>query len=173
MARETIFTEAPSRAMTGHDLQSKHKSILHLVTESTFLSNDQDFSLIRPFSPYPALNQGRKSIATVLYHLDRAQTPEEWERPVVGKRTLPQSESKLTSSFDLSWESGSLEAPRKPLCKQAKAMLQGKLLLRSDLPVAQPKVSKVKQERVGLYMNSHLMKSAMRQRGQNDAFKAI
>ena len=171
MARETIFTEAPSRARTGHDLQSKHKSILHLVTETTFLSNDQDFSLTRPFSPYPALNQGRKSIATVLYHWDRAHTPE--EQPLRAKRTLPQSESKLTSSFDLSWESGTAEAPRKPRCKQAEAMLQGKLQLRSDLPVAQPKVSKVKQERVGLYMNSHLMKSAMRQRGQNAVSKAV
>lgn len=167
MARETIFTGPQSRAITGNDLQPKHKSILHLVTERNFLSNDQDFSLTRPYSPYPAVNQGRKSIANVMYHLDRARTPDEWERPVSARKTLPQSESKLASSFDLSWDSSASTPTPKPLSKQAETMIQGKLLLRSDLPAPQLKVSKIKQERVGLYMNSHLMKSSMRHRGQN------
>jgi hypothetical protein len=164
MARDTIFTTDPSRALTGNDLQPRHKSILHLVTERNFLSNDQDFSLARPYSPYPALHQGRKSIATEMYHIDRAKTPDEWERGGRGRRNLPQSEGKLASSVDLSWEGGAVELPRKALSKQAEAMIQGKLQLRSDLPVPQLRVNQVKQDRVGQYMNSHLMKSSMRQR---------
>lgn len=171
MARETIFTTEPSRALTGNDVQARHKSILHLVTERNFLSNDQDFSLARPYSPYPALNQGRKSIATSLYHLDRAHTPDQWEQQGSGRRSLPQSEGKLASSVNLSWEGNAVEAPRKALSKQAESMIQGKLQLRSDLPAPQLRVNKVKQERVGQYMNSHLMKSSMRQRGVNQTAK--
>ena len=162
MSRPTVFSEPAARVFNADDRPVRHKSVIHLVTESTFLSNDQDFSRCRPFQM--AKTAARKTQPEPLYHLDRNQSPESYQRPASVRRALPQSVNKLSSTVDLTWSYHSPPVPRQ-LCKQAEVMLQGKLLLREDLPIPETRVARSKQERVGLYMNSHLMKSSLRHRG--------
>ena len=166
MSRPTVFSQPATRVFTAADRPLRHKSVLHLVTEPTFLSNDRDFSQTRPFQM--STTAPRKSQPDPLYHLDRTHSPEHYQRPASVRRTLPQSVLKLASTVDLTWSCFS-PPPPKPQCKQAELMLQGKLLLREDLPVPERRVARSKQERVGLYMNSHLMQSSLRQRGTGPA----
>lgn len=164
MTRPTVLAQPAGKVFNAEDRPLRHKSVTHLVTEANFLSNDHDFSQIRPFQM--SKTPQRKVLPSPLYHLDRTQPSDQVER-ASSRRAYPQTSHKFSSSIDLSWSSTPPLAP-KPQSKQVSSMLQGRLLLRDDLPVPVRQVPLSKQERVGQYMNSHLMKSSLRHRERSE-----